>query len=82
MRSIFHGFGESHPLLAVITDVLRLDIMEHDGLPEQICESCSSILLTMQASIEGFRAHDASLRVRFRVPGMTMAMAEVEMIDM
>ncbi|XP_039441021.1 zinc finger protein 624-like [Culex pipiens pallens] len=81
MKSIFHGFDEHHPLLVVITDVLRLDIMEHDGLPEQVCESCSNILLTMHASIEGFRAHDAALRKRFRVPGTTMAMAEVEMID-
>uniref|UniRef100_A0A1Q3EX61 C2h2-type zn-finger protein n=1 Tax=Culex tarsalis TaxID=7177 RepID=A0A1Q3EX61_CULTA len=79
MRSIFHGFNENEPLLAIITDVLRLEIMEHDGLPSQICEQCSSILLTMHASIEGFRAHDATLRMRFQVP--EMALAEVEMID-
>ncbi|XP_055623935.1 zinc finger protein 69-like [Toxorhynchites rutilus septentrionalis] len=51
-----------NPLDKLISDVLRLEVVCDDGLPQQICRDCIATLTKLQETIENFRANDYNLR--------------------
>ncbi|XP_055595309.1 zinc finger protein 226-like isoform X2 [Uranotaenia lowii] len=61
LRSIFLEYNDSN-MMQIITDVLRLEISEDDGLPPNVCKPCATTILKMGDTIEAFRQNDQKLR--------------------
>ncbi|XP_055614058.1 zinc finger protein 658-like, partial [Uranotaenia lowii] len=61
LRSIFLEYNDNN-MMQIITDVLRLEISEDDGLPPNVCKPCATTILKMGDTIEAFRQNDQKLR--------------------
>ncbi|XP_058816867.1 zinc finger protein draculin-like [Topomyia yanbarensis] len=57
---------EKYPLKQIFTDTLRLEYNSEDGLPQSICKLCSTEVLRIHKTVEGYRANDVLLRNQLR----------------
>lgn len=63
VRPIFKAYKRER-LLAIVNDVVRIDVSEGDGLPSNICKPCATTLIRIQENLEEFRDNDRALRSR------------------
>ncbi|XP_058448287.1 uncharacterized protein LOC131428362 [Malaya genurostris] len=61
IKSIFRNYKREQ-LLNFITEVIRLDVSEGDGLPANICTPCANALIRMKETIRVFRENERKLR--------------------
>ncbi|XP_055623923.1 zinc finger protein 658B-like [Toxorhynchites rutilus septentrionalis] len=53
---------DTHVVLDQIRDILRIEFYENDGLPQKICESCTTTMQKIQDRLDEFRENDAIMR--------------------
>ncbi|XP_001657702.2 zinc finger protein 83 [Aedes aegypti] len=61
VRPIFKAYKRER-LLAIIEEVVRIEVAEGDGLPWNICKPCATTLIRIQGNLDEFRENDRHLR--------------------